>query len=347
VIGFNVTDPVDLSQLQCMAENTGGQFVAVANGAELSQALQSVSNVFDQIDGGLNGDAASVDNNGNAASSNTNALQGGDEGAQIYIEPLDRHAAAHQSPEILTRREVTGGNKPGGHSKSRVEVESIKRPAHGNDTSTGSDGSGDGAEQVIKQMQAGTDTGVVTELPASSVAVIAVPVELTVPPVLYTSQVFTARWTGSGDAGDLVTIALPDSPADVWVQAVAVASGRKLKLTAPDQPGEYEVRYVSAAREVLAAVAVTVRKAEATLIAPAEARSGRLVRIRWKGGTKDPKDSIVITRKDAPTSSAINRRVIRTETSVMLLMPSRPGEYELRYMQAGGNAIATQSIVVK
>jgi hypothetical protein len=31
----------------------------------------------------------------------------------------------------------------------------------------------------------------------------------------------------------------------------------------------------------------------------------------------------------------------------MLLMPSRAGEYELRYMQAGGNALATKPIEVR
>lgn len=351
VIGFNVTDPIDLSQLQCMADNTGGQFVAVDNGAELSLALQSVSNVFEPVEdrmagseAGLTGSEAGVgsriDSNGDFVSSNGNSIPGTDEDTEIFIEPLARQSTVRPLPEILTRREATD-NASGGKRKSYADADSI---SHGNNEE--SNGTGGTAEQPIAERATGPDIGGVTELPASSVAVV-VPVGLSVPPVVYTSQVFTARWSGTGSAGDRVAIAVPDSTADRWTRVVTVGSGKKVKLTAPDQAGEYEVRYVSADMQVIAQAVITVLKAEATLVAPAQARSGRLVRIRWKGGTKDPKDSIVITRRDAPMSSAINRRVIRTETSVMLLMPSRPGEYELRYMQAGGNAIASQSILVR
>ena len=184
-------------------------------------------------------------------------------------------------------------------------------------------------------------------MPSSSVKTIDLQVKLTLPSDLYTQQVFAVRWVGPGLVDDLVTIALPESPADKWISAVSVSGGKKLKLTAPEEAGEYEVRYISIDRQILAAQKIIVRKAEAALLAPEQARSGRLVRIRWKGGTSDPRDSIVITRSGAPLSSAINRRAIRAQSSVMLLMPSRAGDYELRYIQAGGNLIGSKPIVVR
>ena len=39
VIGFDVSEQEDRAQLQCLAENTGGQFLTASNAAELADAL--------------------------------------------------------------------------------------------------------------------------------------------------------------------------------------------------------------------------------------------------------------------------------------------------------------------
>ena len=360
VIGFNVTDPIDLSQLQCMAENTGGQFVAAANGSELSQALQSVSTVFDQTAdvGTALPDTPGVSESGTESatqkSAAANDAQNTTEVGDIDIDALSLRSNGVQrgsvTPDSQDAKSVKGKStsvenpsNPGGSGRQQRGFSRIERDrTAGSNAESNADSAGVGAE-----INSGSEEpSAITEVPASSIKA-AIPASLTVPPVLYTMQIFTARWTGPGLAEDLITIALPDSAADEWLQAVPVGGGGKLKLTAPEQPGEYEVRYVDASMNILATVAITVRKAQATLIAPQQARSGRLVRIRWMDGTRDPKDAIVISRKGAPLSSSINRRFIRGQSSVMLLMPSRSGEYELRYIQAGGNMIASQPIVIK
>ena len=360
VIGFNVTDPIDLSQLQCMAENTGGQFVAAANGSELSQALQSVSTVFDQTAdvGTALPDTPGVSESGTESatqkSAAANDAQNTTEVGDIDIDALSLRSNGVQrgsvTPDSQDAKSVKGKStsvenpsNPGGSGRQQRGFSRIERDrTAGSNAESNADSAGVGAE-----INSGSEEpSAITEVPASSIKA-AIPASLTVPPVLYTMQIFTARWTGPSLAEDLITIALPDSAADEWLQAVPVGGGGKLKLTAPEQPGEYEVRYVDASMNILATVAITVRKAQATLIAPQQARSGRLVRIRWMDGTRDPKDAIVISRKGAPLSSSINRRFIRGQSSVMLLMPSRSGEYELRYIQAGGNMIASQPIVIK
>ena len=370
VIGFNVTDPIDLSQLQCMAENTGGQFVAAANASELSQALQSVSTVFDQTadagtalrntpgvsESGTESATNSTTQKSAAASDAQNTTEVGDieldhvldidalslrsNGVQRGSVTADSHDAKSVNGKSTS---VENPSNPGGSGRQQRGFGRIERDrTAGNNADSNADSAGLGAG-INSDSE---EPSAITEVPASSIKA-AIPASLTVPPVLYTMQIFTARWTGPGLAEDLITIALPDSAADEWLQAVPVGGGGKLKLTAPEQPGDYEVRYVDASMNILATVAITVRKAQATLIAPQQARSGRLVRIRWKDGTRDPKDAIVISRKGAPLSSSINRRFIRGQSSVMLLMPSRSGEYELRYIQAGGNMIASQPIVIK
>ncbi|MEL6915107.1 MAG: VWA domain-containing protein [Pseudomonadota bacterium] len=43
VVGFDVTDPEALAQMQCLAGNTGGQFLTASNAAELGSALTQVA----------------------------------------------------------------------------------------------------------------------------------------------------------------------------------------------------------------------------------------------------------------------------------------------------------------
>ena len=43
VVGFDVTDPEALAQMQCLADNTGGTFTTAANADELTQALRQVT----------------------------------------------------------------------------------------------------------------------------------------------------------------------------------------------------------------------------------------------------------------------------------------------------------------
>lgn len=372
VIGFNVTDPVDLSQLRCMAENTGGQFVAAGDSEELSAALQSVSPVlFAAAESGTTARGA-ADHNAdpspdNATNEGANSIIAG----QIDIEiPFDQSAGGHSNTAAAEsrRRAAAANKKRGGNADDRsgpaaaghLTRDDFRRKGSGGTGSKGTGSKGTGSRRqgsanmdsyarglANGRRQYDSSNGVTMELPASSIAPVDLVATVTAPSVLYTLQTFTARWTGPGLAEDLVTISVPGSSANSWVQAVAPGSSKNLKLIAPELPGEYEVRYLSANKKVLATTTISVRKAEAKLFAPKQARSGRLVRIRWKGGTRDPKDSIVIARKGAPLSSAINRRFIRSQTTVMLLMPSRSGDYELRYIQAGGNLIGSQSIVIK
>lgn len=384
VIGFNVTDPIDLSQLQCMADNTGGQFIAASNGTELSDALQSVSNIFnpDQtlppegIDQQNEGELA-TDETGKTNATATNAANN----AAVGVAEALAGATDNPPSDAAGNADTNSSGNDVLDSTLAIDAESVERLYATQDIDiellalqsrakrqgasegglprntrrgdqTGSDVGTDNGETDEIRLPAAADMvevpAALPPVPSSSVSAIVDAVSaLSVPATLYTQQVFTARWKGNGRSEDLIVISEPGSSAESWLQAEPVGSAIKMKLTAPATAGEYEVRYVSAAMKILASSTITVRKAEATLLAPQEARGGRLVRIRWKGGTKDPKDSIVITRKDAPLSSAINRRFIRTQSSVMLLMPSRAGEYELRYMQAGGNALATKPIEVR
>ena len=85
-------------------------------------------------------------------------------------------------------------------------------------------------------------------------------VELRAPAEVASGAVFTVEWTGPDGAGDYVALARPGSPDWEYLNVAFTAWGPTLELTAPEEPGAYEVRYFSGfARITLSRVAVQVR----------------------------------------------------------------------------------------
>ena len=79
-------------------------------------------------------------------------------------------------------------------------------------------------------------------------------VEISVTPLVVTLQApeevnagssFQVTWTGPDGPSDYITIAPAGSPVGSYLDYKYVNSGSPLSLTAPDQPGDYEIRYVS------------------------------------------------------------------------------------------------------
>ncbi len=90
--------------------------------------------------------------------------------------------------------------------------------------------------------------------------VIELPVELHVPTSVVAGTRFDVRWTGTARSGDFLTVAVVGSKARDSLDFSYASSGSSLRLAAPFEPGNYEVRYVSGATlEVVLAVPLTVR----------------------------------------------------------------------------------------
>lgn len=76
------------------------------------------------------------------------------------------------------------------------------------------------------------------------------------------SQPFEIAWTGPNGENDYVDIVRSGRPQQVGdeVTYVRTSAGNPAKLTAPEQPGTYDVRYVrdEGDRKVVAHIAITV-----------------------------------------------------------------------------------------
>jgi len=85
-------------------------------------------------------------------------------------------------------------------------------------------------------------------------------VELRAPAEVASGAVFTVEWTGPDGAGDYVALARPGAPDWEYLNVAFTDWGPTLELTAPEEPGSYEIRYFSGfARITLSRVAVQVR----------------------------------------------------------------------------------------
>jgi len=105
----------------------------------------------------------------------------------------------------------------------------------------------------------------------------------------------------------------------------------------PPKPGQYEIRYVLAQGDtLLAARPITVIAATVSLEAPDEAAVGETISVVWEG----PDESV--------GGRYINYAYTDRGSPASIKMPSKPGNYEIRYiLDQGKTTLFTRSITVK
>lgn len=87
-----------------------------------------------------------------------------------------------------------------------------------------------------------------------------VEVSLSAPATVTTGQSFAVSWQGPDAPGDYLTIVAVGEPEGSYLSYAYTSNGSTSTLTAPDQPGQYEVRYVLGSdSRTMASVAVEVR----------------------------------------------------------------------------------------
>lgn len=154
-------------------------------------------------------------------------------------------------------------------------------------------------------------------------------------------------WTGPNEENDHVTVSRIDSPDHRNVHYCYTRVGSPVSLTMPADPGPYELRYVlDESRQALARKPITVTPVTASLDAPDNAAAGADVAVVWTG--PDYKDDyIVVARIGSGGHKHIHYTYTRKGPSLMVQMPSEPGQYELRYIMAQGRSVlGTRPITV-
>jgi len=168
--------------------------------------------------------------------------------------------------------------------------------------------------------------------PAAPPAAVPIPVTLKVPPAVLAGSVFDAGWTGPDGAGDFLTIVPLGTPDGDDGNVAYTRQGSPLKLTAPPDPGDAEVRYVAGrAHSVLVRAPIKVTAVEASLAAAAEVTAGSLVSITWKGPNNEG-DYVTIVPKGTDDGEYAIYTNTREGSPLVVRAPIQTGEAEIRYM---------------
>ena len=147
---------------------------------------------------------------------------------------------------------------------------------------------------------------------------------------------FQVTWTGPNNPRDFITLVKAGAPEKSYERYEYTSKGATLPFTAPDVPGQYELRYASGQQYLtLSRAPVTVTAVTGTLTAPASVVAGESFTVSWKGPDA-PRNFISVVPKgarDGTYSSAYFYTTPRQNPG-NLVAPLAPGAYEIRYVTA-------------
>jgi hypothetical protein len=158
---------------------------------------------------------------------------------------------------------------------------------------------------------------------------------ITVPASATVGADFDVAWQGAADARDFITIVPSDTPEGRYL-AYQYTTKTPVTLKAPQQPGNYEVRYLAAASPyaTLARAPISIVDTTATFTAPASVPAGEELTFQWTGPNHE-RDFIGLVEADAAEGTYSGPyKYTREGSPLTLRAPDAAGEYELRYMMA-------------
>ncbi len=150
-------------------------------------------------------------------------------------------------------------------------------------------------------------------------------------------------WEGPDNHRDYISLAEPGSRDDETVTSRRTdRGGHPLTLRMPEQPGEYELRYIMGQEDhVIERKDVVVLPLQARLEAPDSVERGTGIDVSWIG-PNGPSDFIAIASPDADPDTYKSRARSRAGSPATVFAPNTPGSYELRYVWAEEDSVLTQ-----
>ena len=143
---------------------------------------------------------------------------------------------------------------------------------------------------------------------------------------------FEVAWSGPDNQGDFLTIVPAGAEEGAFRDYAYTAEGSPARLTAPQEAGAYELRYVTAqVGSTLARRAIAVVAATASLTAPAQVPAGAAFEVAWSGPDNEG-DYVTIV----PVGTAEGEYGSYANTAhgspATLTAPIDAGAYEVRYV---------------
>ena len=138
------------------------------------------------------------------------------------------------------------------------------------------------------------------------------------------------KWTGPANQYDRIYVVKAGSPEKTRSDFSSPASATPVRLTVPEAPGNYEVRYLTGQLALtLARAPLAITSATASLQGPASVTAGANFDVNWKG-PGNTYDHISIAPKDAAPDQYLKSFRIGA-SPLQIQAPLATGEFELRY----------------
>jgi Ca-activated chloride channel family protein len=176
---------------------------------------------------------------------------------------------------------------------------------------------------------------------------------LSVPEEVPAATEFQVVWEGPLTDGDFVTMIEAGSKTAFQNGRTArLVAGKPAALTAPAEPGDYEIRYILANAYTLypgmqhviqASAPIRVTDVAASVDGPAEAVGGSTVEVRWEGPTGWEDDYVSVIEPGTTKPNQVSRSSIASRGKALnpvgLRVPDIPGDYEIAYFLAPGERV--------
>jgi Ca-activated chloride channel family protein len=310
VVGFDVANPADRAQLQCLAENTGGEFLTASNASELTKALEKVSAPLPP------------------------------EPRKITFRAVEEGTDKRIDQDLVWTLTNTDTGEVVVNPEGMPQIEAMLLPGKykAEVLRTTDEATGELSVGVFKN----TNTAFNVELPpylpkATLNAVEQAPAGSNI----------TVEWTGPNEEYDYISLAEVGERPARYITYSYTKKGTPAPLLMPAKPGDYELRYfLSNGKKVLATRPITATPVEATLEAAATAMAGDELVVSWSG--PDYKgDYISIAQLDDKGGRYEKYTYTAKGSPLRLQMPAEPGTYQLRYvMSQKSTVLATRTVKV-
>ena len=149
------------------------------------------------------------------------------------------------------------------------------------------------------------------------------------------------QWQGPNNRGDYVTIVEQGAPEGTYTKYEYTSQGSPVRIQAPTEPGDYEVRYVvGQSKRTLVSLPLRVDAPAVTLSVAGAVSAGGVVDVTFEGPGRF-EDMIEIVPKGAGADTKAIRSTRASQGSpVKLFAPPSPGEYQLRYRHSDTGEVA-------
>ena len=147
-------------------------------------------------------------------------------------------------------------------------------------------------------------------------------------------------WQGPASRGDFLSIATPGSEGGTYESYKYLKPGQKVELSMPQEPGEYEIRYISAvASTIWFSATFEVLARTESLTAADQVVAGELLNVKWTDHGYRGQYVGVFPAGSPDDAQYTTFAYTVKKTNNNLRAPAEPGDYELRYMSGNGKKV--------